>query len=816
MCCAHLLWIIQGAIAGMSKLNSVITELNSLLNCNIESLEFNELKKLVRKRHLQWHPDKNPDDPDLFKDKWITLFKCWKYYEKHLSGNRESTSSDETDFENLFSDSEVYSDEEMDYNGTPFSDEFFQPSPTKDFKIPPCHNAFIRSRSNRRAGKFFAIYCLDSDREKLKNLNSKYNCLCDYFGIFCFRSESKNLSMLLLHTLNEYRIHDIKKNCKNANLNYFKVDYLVKFKSFINFCVEKYGEPVYEPCNNSRGQAKKTVTQPFNNNLLVNYAVQYQISNVLTLMSKYSHLAKPCNLENQDNAHEDDHREHLENAISFIHLSDRRRACQNAVNCVQAELYEQIKMQTPWRFLDEKVKEYSDKLYDITDCKLFGEAYLYSNILFPKFKSVSLIIINTITEGKPRKRWTILQGPYKSGKTSFAAAFCKFLEGCTININVDKNRLSFFLGNAIGKRFVLFDDVKGRGNCDLTSGFGFKNLDDLRDHLDGHTEVQLEKKNQQPIEQKFPPGIITCNEYVIEPAILERVNGPIQIRPNPLFATHEMVVVPETIFIGLVLHNILPVESYMMRIITERVQEWKDKHRKTCDCLDKVSMGAALGTLFAVAGTLLVEALTYAPTIVAVASQFFLDFGATTAATAFSAAIGAGGALVETASYLYGGYLAVNALQGGLLGIAAYLGAGQLVTTGILGLAASAVLFGGGAAVGWAIGSGNSHLLPKADLRDFLYSSDFPNSSSRKPLSLDDIFFGGQGGNRLFAPDPDLNDVSSGVPTAAVYRQRMRIQSGAARKQTMFNYGSKSLLPGRNRSADGVEYGSPKGRQIFC
>ncbi|AXL65950.1 hypothetical protein [Circular genetic element sp.] len=423
----------------------------------------------------------------------------------------------------------------------------------------------------------------------MKSLYSKFNNLSEYFGLFTICSD-KYLCCLLLQTISDYRIHDIKKFCKQIELNYFKVEYMVKFKSLINFCVEQYNEPWYEPCNSSRGQAKKTVTSVFNNCLLVNYAMQYNIQNVMTLMSQYSHLSKPCNLEYPDNCHEDDHKEHLENAISFIHLSDRRRACVNAVNCVQAENFELILKETPLEYLEKKSKEYSDKLIDCTDCTVFGEAWLYTNILFKKFKPISMVILNTFTEGKPRKRWTILKGEYKSGKTSYASAFTKFFEGANININADRNRLSFFLGNAIGKRFILFDDVKGRTSYDspLTAGQGFKNLDDLRDHLDGHTSVQLEKKNQQPIKQVFPPGIITCNDYIIEPALLERVYGPFKLKPNPLFADHEIKITPETIFIGLVIHNLIPVESYMMKHITEKIMEWKLKHKETCDCFDKV------------------------------------------------------------------------------------------------------------------------------------------------------------------------------------------------------------------------------------
>lgn len=746
----------------MSKFKSLsecIIKLNSLLITNVENLTFNEVKKLIRKRHLQWHPDKNLENPNLYREQWITLFKCWKFYEKNYKPSSSSQPSTSSDSENLFSDSEVYSDEEFDYNQTPFSDDFFHPSPKKDFEIPESHKQFYRSTSNRRAGKTFLIYCLDSDKEKLKEMYFQFSTSCDYYGLFLIRT-NKQICCLVLSTLNEYRNLDMKKFCRKYKLQLFKVEYAVKIKQLINFCVEKHGEPWYEPCNDQRGKAKKEITSHFNNNKLVKFALINNISNVYTLMSKYSHLATPCPDEFLTNEHKEEHLDHMENAIAFNHLSDRQRAAKNAINCVSAERFELLRNEKPWSFLERKAKEYSDKLIEINNCEIFGEAYLYSHHLFKKFKPVSLIILNTVTEGRPRKRWTLLTGPYKSGKTSFASAFCKFLEGVNININVDKNRLSFFLGNAIGRRFVLFDDVKGRTSygSELTAGTGFKNLDDLRDHLDGHIEVQLEKKNQQPIEQIFPPGIITCNDYIIEPALLERINGPIKIKPSEIFSDHEMIISPEIIFIGLVLYNMVPVESHVMEHITTKVYEWKEKHRETCDCLDRVSipMGAVVGTLFAVAGTVLLDVLATVPAASAAALLFFADFAATTAVTA----VGVGGALVDAATFISGTVAAVQALQGGVAGVLAYLGAGQLITYGTLTAIAAGAIFAGGVGLGVALGSGNTKLVRRQPIQDFLFTT-------RRIATIYDV----------------IKQLRSNTQTG----QFLRLQTGQKRSRPLFN-----------------------------
>ncbi|GBO25800.1 Large T antigen [Araneus ventricosus] len=155
--------------------------------------------------------------------------------------------------------------------------------------------------------------------------------------------------------------------------------------------------------------------------------------------------------------------------------------------------------------------------------------------------------------------------------------FCQWLfEGVNINVKVDKNRLPFYLWQAIGKRFVLFDDVKGRqhSGSNLTPGQGFLNLDYLRGHLDGHVEVQLEQKNKQPISQIFPTGIITCNDYKVPASIKERVVGPINIYPSKHWDIHPMNVTEETIYIGCVLHNILSAEPEVHRHISLKVSKW--------------------------------------------------------------------------------------------------------------------------------------------------------------------------------------------------------------------------------------------------
>ncbi|GBM37917.1 hypothetical protein AVEN_72834-1 [Araneus ventricosus] len=113
-----------------------------------------------------------------------------------------------------------------------------------------------------------------------------------------------------------------------------------------------------------------------------------------------------------------------------------------------------------------------------------------------------LCILESFNYGEPKKRYTTLIDDYNCGKTSFGFSFLSLFSGTSINCNVDFGRFEFFLGEAINQRFVLFDDVSKKG---------FKNFDELGDHLHVRVSVLLEKRNMHPLLKKFPAGIITSN-----------------------------------------------------------------------------------------------------------------------------------------------------------------------------------------------------------------------------------------------------------------------------------------------------------------
>lgn len=404
---------------------------------------------------------------------------------------------------------------------------------------------------------------------------------------FCAWSTTtnKNIICCILLTHVEHRLIDIRKILKRNNITNTEVFYAVNLFKLYAKCCEILGPILKE--SGEKIQKKTEQNKYFNNKKLVDFAISHQLSDPLTLMYEYAHLADPCDRGFITKEHEEDHDEENENAKIFVTLGDRKKCAKNAVDCVVAQLYAQLKSLTNIQWLEMRSREIGARLMEEESEEKIGQAYYYWDEVIGKeqFRKIAKYIVASFIFNKPKERYCALMGSYNSGKTTFAAAICKFFEGVSININICKERLPFYLGAAIGKRFVLFDDIKGRKfryPPRLPTGPGIDNLDDLRDHLDGHIEVQLEKKNQNPVEQKFPCGIITCNKYIFPPSLKKRIQI-FFFKKNTLYDYHKFKVTMDTIYVAMALDNLVPVEKEVLACFNRLARDWRSKHMD-CGC----------------------------------------------------------------------------------------------------------------------------------------------------------------------------------------------------------------------------------------
>lgn len=429
------------------------------------------------------------------------------------------------------------------------------------------------------------LFCGQSDAKNMEKVGD--SALSASFVAWGTRTNKEILACVLV-THTEQRLIDVRKLCRKLGLASIEVFYAVHLFKLCDKCLELFGVPLYE--KGEKIAKVQNTNKNFNNRMLVDFAISHQITDALTLMYEYAHLADPCDRTNCTKDHEDDHGNENENAKIFVALSDRKRCAKNACDCVVAKLYAQLKSLSNIQWLEMRCRELGDRVTERVDIESVGLAWYYSHFVIglSTFRLITKFIMNAFMYNEPKKRYCALVGTFNSGKTSFAGAVCTFFEGVNINVNITKDRLPFYLGSAIGKRFVLFDDVKGRTfryPPALPKGNGLDNLDDMRDHLDGHVDVQLEKKNQNPVEQRFPCGVITMNRYIIPKSLKQRVTV-FPFKRSPLFCKHPVRITMETIFVAMALDNLVPCEAYVLDELANSLSAWKDKHRG-CDCLNQ-------------------------------------------------------------------------------------------------------------------------------------------------------------------------------------------------------------------------------------
>ena len=304
----------------------------------------------------------------------------------------------------------------------------------------------------------------------------------------------------------------------------------------------------------------------FNYNLLNEFAVSAGLTDALLLLAVYKRFAadratcteckdtnRPLDRTSRKRKlmmqnHSELHEVHQKNAKLFSCMKDQKRICQCAVDCVLAEKRYKTHTMTRNELFKERLCELMQRLKDLLQREEWETdnlvaAMLLLNMLLPEHHNkpghmLLVEIIETMILNPPKSRYYIFRGPMNTGKTTIAAALLDMLQGTTLNVNGNPERLNFELGCAIDNFVVLFEDVKGtplKDDSKLPPGLGIANLDNLRDYLDGHVPVNLERKHQNKVSQIFPPGLITMNEYKIPPTLRVRMKGVIDFKYNADF-----------------------------------------------------------------------------------------------------------------------------------------------------------------------------------------------------------------------------------------------------------------------------------------
>nr|AUN86683.1 putative large T antigen [Serinus canaria polyomavirus]AUN86688.1 putative large T antigen [Serinus canaria polyomavirus]AUN86703.1 putative large T antigen [Serinus canaria polyomavirus] len=362
----------------------------------------------------------------------------------------------------------------------------------------------------------------------------------------------EDLAFLLLHLQNTTRVSTIQNFLKkHCTISYFN-SRGVKKNCFSKLCAafkDLDSISIVESNLAEEGPEEKQ----FNYALLNEFAITKELTDALLLLAVYKRFATPIKecLEckgsrkpkgNPRNSHPTLHDDHHKNAKIFTTLKDQKRICQCAVDCVLAERRYKAYTMTRNEMFAERVgvvlKGLARMLADTEETDNLVCAMLLLNMLIKGNVELLADIIETMVRNPPKQRYFVFKGPVNTGKTTLAAGLLNLLGGSTLNVNGNPERLPFELGCAIDCFAVLFEDVKGQpeGDKSLPSGMGMLNLDNLRDHLDGYVPVNLERKHQNKVSQIFPPGIITCNQYVIPHTVRVRCRQVVDFAPNPEYA----------------------------------------------------------------------------------------------------------------------------------------------------------------------------------------------------------------------------------------------------------------------------------------
>lgn len=264
--------------------------------------------------------------------------------------------------------------------------------------------------------------------------------------------------------------------------------------------------------------------------MIAEYALQTHCEDIFLLMGQYQEFAqevegcKKCD-EKVFFEHYNYHSCHHENACIFLDCRNQKTICQQAVDGVIAQRRLTVAQMTREQLLVLRFKELFARMENFfsakskKDIKHYMAGAVWYMHFFPgmDMKDLVLEFLQAMVDNIPKRRYWLFTGPVNTGKTTLACALLDLCGGKALNVNMPFEKINFELGVAIDQFMVVFEDVKGQisENKELPTGQGINNLDNLRDYLDGAVPVNLEKKHLNKKTQIFPPGIVTCNEYVI-------------------------------------------------------------------------------------------------------------------------------------------------------------------------------------------------------------------------------------------------------------------------------------------------------------
>lgn len=385
-------------------------------------------------------------------------------------------------------------------------------SPVKKIRLdmPRFAKPFLRSEMNKRAGRTFFLAFLLVKLELVvtffrdlmpKHIQSgSYKKGSDVLGYALVELHENLKAQELLTMLQEKQIivstPVVCEHVKDLDLS--------AFSKFL------YGNFNLQNSDYYTAPDKKM----FNYKLFTDYAIKRKIKSPYTLTYEYSELSK------DDSEFHLEHPGHLENAKLYVKLANRFKHSSAACKVFQAYQTEMIEQFSNEQFIVNEINSIIENSLAMSD-EEFYDYYARAHLTKTMYGTATcskLLYFGFLYFQKalPRKRWIALFEENDAGASSIANAFKELFNGVNININVkDETRRCFQLGMAIGRRYVIFDDVRGPG---------FTNLDTcMRDALDGRHKIILEPKYRDPVEQFFPPGMITTKSYMFTEVLKKRI-----------------------------------------------------------------------------------------------------------------------------------------------------------------------------------------------------------------------------------------------------------------------------------------------------